>query len=333
MGHIRQTWLLKDSKTWSKKDAGYLVESLIVTPRSNKARAMRKLRSDGIYTGHSLGLPSDSKRLSPVEMSFYSASSYDVYKLGWTFFQKEREEFHCRETMTYNLQRSLVDTGSNIDTNKMSLIREWLPKGKKHLFLEEHWPKYIDAFLDMCGVSKNIRRNFTGYNNETGFAVFPASIALWRSTFFTAPSAIVGLMRLPRLFIKPEEESLCTIPEILERILNDKKESWGTGGKRMYKYGSFGINSMLWFSLLWIDKLRAVCDNFNFDVSRHYADGPNNFISATKESTAKILSGLDKEERKEIYTLLGNDKETFNRVVSNFQVEIRNVLADFSEVK
>ena len=88
------------------------------------------------------------------------------------------------------------------------------------------------------------------------------------------------------------------------------------------------------FSLLWTNKIRDVCDRFNYDVSRHYADGPNNFISATKDTVAKVLGDFDKEERKEMYLLLGgNDAETFNKITSNLNVEIRTVLSNFSEAK
>ena len=327
MSNIRQLWLLKDSKTWSKKDADYLVENF--SYGENDIRPIKRvLRADGgIYHLNILGLESDSKKLVSQEAKFSNTSYTGVWKLGWTFFQKERESFYCRESLTYNLQRNLVDTGKNLDPNRISLVAHSLPKGSKYLFLEEHWPKFVDAFLGMCGVSKTIRRNFTGYNNKQGYGVFPASLALWRSTFFTAPSVLVGLMRNQDLFIKPKSESLSTIPEILEIILDDRAKSWETGGKRMYKYSNFGINSMLWFSLLWMNKIRDVCDNFSFDVSKHYADGPNNFVSCTKDSIAKILDNLDAEERKEIYLLLGgNDREIYDKIISNFPSTIRNVL-------
>lgn len=327
MGSIRQTWILKSSRTWSKKDAKYIIDSLVSGESST--RTISKLNNvNGIYDSRAL-----SSKLIPRQANFQSASPYDVWKLGWTFFQKEREDFHCRESLTYNLQRQLVDTGKNIQPKRMCIVREYLPKGDKYSFLEEHWPKFIDAFLGMCGVSKNIRTSFVKYDSKTGYAVFPASIALWRSTFFTAPSTIVGLMRSPNLIVNPKLKSLNTIPEILDILVKDKEKSWETGGKRMYRYSSFGTNSMLWFTLLWMNKIREVSDGLRFKINEHYADGPNNFVSCTRKSIARVLSNFDVEEKKELYLLLGgNNQETFDKVASNFTSEISQELITFKEV-
>ena len=99
------------------------------------------------------------------------------------------------------------------------------------------------------------------------------------------------------------------------------------------KYYLFGANTMLWMSLLWINKLREVTDSVAFHPQKHYMDGPNSYIAAMKLPVTKVMKKLSKADKKEIYTLLGgtkdDDSQIYNRVINSFSKEVREVMLNF----
>ncbi len=329
MGNIQVTYLIKDSKSWSKKDAKFLVDSIITSGKIPNRRTINlvDMYQSEIHDRNFLENANDNLKPKP-KTTFWDCGRRNVWKLGWTFFQRDEDEFHCRETLTYSLQRNLAQTGRKVNRKKLALVRETLPKTS---YTKEHFIKFTDAFLGMSGVSKEVRNNFIDYDDNTCYAIFPAPAKLWGSSFLTAPATLVGLMRHTNLLMNREEKRFNSIPEILELLLEDKKESWNSNGRRQYKYYSFGSNAMLWFALLWMDKLKLVCDRFKFVEGEHYADGPNTFMQATALSVVKVLGDFNKAEQKEMCTLLAKDKEDYHRLAGNYHSGIRSLLYAFEE--
>jgi hypothetical protein len=85
-------------------------------------------------------------------------------------------------------------------------------------------------------------------------------------------------------------------------------------------------------SLLWVNKLREVCDNVNYDPQKHYIDGSNSFVGSTSDAIVKVLENFDKSEKKELYTLMGGRKGNsadFLKVSQGFSKEIKATLGSF----